>query len=271
MRHLVMRRKVERRCFTGQSSFTDICSLDHNRSIRHDAQRVAAVDPVVLDVTVFLGHVPSTRIGISIVHVFTPKRVRTDARQQIALDIFIPKHEDLLLFTTLAPGVARPRRRVPIRLPKARLLPVLPGPAVGAPGAAGALIRAVPDPLLVVALGARQLLPDLLDLGRVLSYERVAAPCRGGRALRIGVLVRHGADLGLFPMGRYATIASTGRELALQQVGVEEVAANHRDLCGIKGQRVLQLGVSLPCDEVLLAPVGRVYLSEIVSEFGPLR
>ena len=38
-----------------------------------------------------------------------------------------------------------------------------------------------------------------------------------------------------------------------------------------KVQLVLQFGVSRGLREVLLAPVGRVYLSEIVSEFGPLR
>ena len=44
------------------------------------------------------------------------------------------------------------------------------------------------------------------------------------------------------------------------QVGVE-----------IKVQLVLQFGVARGSREVLLAPVGRVYLSGIVSEFGPLR
>ena len=34
---------------------------------------------------------------------------------------------------------------------------------------------------------------------------------------------------------------------------------------------MLQFGVSRGLREVLLAPVGRVYLSGIVSEFGPLR
>ena len=38
-----------------------------------------------------------------------------------------------------------------------------------------------------------------------------------------------------------------------------------------KVQLVLQFGVSLPCDEVLLAPVGRVYQRDVVAEFGPLR
>ena len=39
------------------------------------------------------------------------------------------------------------------------------------------------------------------------------------------------------------------------------------DLCGVRV--VLQLGVSRGLSEVLLAPVGRVYLSEIVSKFEP--
>ena len=94
------------------------------------------------------------------------------------------------------------------------------------------MIGPVPDPVAVLRLGRRQLLPDSFDFGGVLSDKRVAAARRGGRALRIGVLVGDGADLGLFPVRRYATIASTGRELALQQVGVEEVAPDHRDLCG---------------------------------------
>ncbi len=37
----------------------------------------------------------------------------------------------------------------------------------------------------------------------------------------------------------------------------------------IKGQVVLQLGVSRGLGEVLLALRGRLYLSEVVSEFGP--
>ena len=44
------------------------------------------------------------------------------------------------------------------------------------------------------------------------------------------------------------------------------------DACvDIKVQLVLQFGVSRGLGEVLLAPVGRVYLSGIVAEFGPLR
>ena len=42
--------------------------------------------------------------------------------------------------------------------------------------------------------------------------------------------------------------------------------------CGdIKVQVVLQLGVSRGRSEVLLSGYGRLYPSEIVSEFGPLR
>ena len=37
----------------------------------------------------------------------------------------------------------------------------------------------------------------------------------------------------------------------------------------IKVQRVLQFGASRGLREVMLAPVGRVYLSEIVSKFEP--
>ena len=43
-----------------------------------------------------------------------------------------------------------------------------------------------------------------------------------------------------------------------------------RETCvEIKVQLVLQFGVSRGLREVLLAPVGRVYLSEIVSKFEP--
>ena len=38
---------------------------------------------------------------------------------------------------------------------------------------------------------------------------------------------------------------------------------------GNQSSSALQFGVSLPCDEVLLAPVGRVYQRDVVSEFGP--
>ena len=48
-------------------------------------------------------------------------------------------------------------------------------------------------------------------------------------------------------------------------------AQSVRGCVDIKVQLVLQFGVSRGLREVLLAPVGRVYLSEIVSEFGPLR
>ena len=41
-----------------------------------------------------------------------------------------------------------------------------------------------------------------------------------------------------------------------------------RDQCG-KLQVALQFGVSLRVEAVILAPLVRVYLSEIVSEFGP--
>ena len=39
--------------------------------------------------------------------------------------------------------------------------------------------------------------------------------------------------------------------------------------CGTQTSSALQFGVSRGLSELLLAPVGRVYLSEIVSEFGP--
>ena len=60
----------------------------------------------------------------------------------------------------------------------------------------------------------------------------------------------------------------------VKHVVLSTVAIEHKTYCGcvdIKVQLVLQFGVSRGLREVLLAPVGRVYLSEIVSEFGPLR
>ena len=54
----------------------------------------------------------------------------------------------------------------------------------------------------------------------------------------------------------------------------ERVPEVHRELvlahlCGNQASSALQFGVSRGLSEVLLAPVGRVYLSEIVSEFEP--
>ena len=58
----------------------------------------------------------------------------------------------------------------------------------------------------------------------------------------------------------------------VKHVVLSTVAIEHKTYCGcvdIKVQLVLQFGVSRGLREVLLAPVGRVYLSEIVSKFEP--
>ena len=58
---------------------------------------------------------------------------------------------------------------------------------------------------------------------------------------------------------------------ARRAVDGSDRAQSVRGCVDIKVQLVLQFGVCWGLGEVRLAPGGRVYLSEIVSEFGPLR
>ena len=65
---------------------------------------------------------------------------------------------------------------------------------------------------------------------------------------------------------------STETSPSLQSLSLDPGTEHHqtvRHCVEIKVQLVLQFGVSRGLREVLLAPVGRVYLSEIVSKFEP--
>ena len=72
--------------------------------------------------------------------------------------------------------------------------------------------------------------PDALVDFHTVPHHGVAAPCGTGRALRVSMLVGHGADLGLLPMCGHTTIRSTRRELALEQIGIEKIATDDRDV-----------------------------------------
>ena len=78
----------------------------------------------------------------------------------------------------------------------------------------------------------------------------------------------HRRDAGAAGHGPLAREGARARE-ARRAVDGSHRAQNVRGCVDIKVQLVLQFGVSRGLREVLLAPVGRVYLSEIVSEFGP--
>ena len=80
----------------------------------------------------------------------------------------------------------------------------------------------------------------------------------------------HRRDAGAAGHGPQSRKTTWPRE-ARRAVDGSDRAQGVRGCVDIKVQLVLQFGVSRGLREVLLAPVGRVYLSEIVSEFGPLR
>ena len=102
--------------------------------------------------------------------------------------------------------------------------------------------------------------------GRHLPKVQLEKLIRIGRRVTVHDLV--GRDKGQIRLRRLVDLAP--HLLEVLEADVRRVRVAHACV-EIKVQLVLQLGVSRGLREVLLAPVGRVYLSEIVSEFGPLR
>ena len=115
-----------------------------------------------------------------------------------------------------------------------------------------------------LVLVRRRLVPNhnhLVEAHRLLDAQQVGQPARG--SVRRPTAFSDGDDR----VARRRGVARVLRELVL--LFLKSIRFLLSDLRGV--QLVLQFVVSRGRSEVFLSVLGRVYPSEVVSEFGPLR